>query len=403
MDIFVARQPIFDVHMNVMAYELLFRSSQNNFYSCDDPDFACSRVISDELHVFGLDNLLADKLAFVNITRRVLVEQLVHVLPVKRTVVELLETIEPDDEVIAAVTKLKRAGYTIALDDFVYHPNLEPLIELADIVKIDFVLAAEEERVDAARRFAPQGIELLAEKVETREEFAQAVEWGYTYFQGYFFRRPEMLQRKDIPAFKGNYLRLLQALNEPNLNFQKIGSIVKQEVSLSVKLLRYLNSTALGLRRKVKSIREALVLMGERPFKRWASLLALAGLGDDKPQELIVTSLVRARFCESLAEITGFERHRQDLFIVGLFSTVDALVGRPLDEILEELSLSQPIREALAGADNVLGRVYKLVLACEQGDYEEMMRRAESLHVTEPVLADLYAKALAWTKTVFNP
>ena len=251
-------------------------------------------------------------------------------------------------------------------------------------------------------RFKPRGITLLAEKVETHDEYARAQAWGYDLFQGYFFCKPELMASKDVPGFKGNYLRFLHALNEPRMNFAKLTKLIKQEVSLSMKLLRYLNSAAFGLRHKVTSIRQALVMLGEQPLKKWASLVAMAGLGEDKPQELVVTSLVRARFCEQLAKVTGQGDRDDDLFMVGLFSTVDVLIGRPMQEILREMSISGDVGAALLERKGPLAPVFELTIACERGDYESIMQQGAALDVDEATLTPIYADAIAWADSIFT-
>ena len=197
--------------------------------------------------------------------------------------------------------------------------------------------------------FQPRGIKLLAEKVETKEEFDQAAEMGYTCFQGYFFSKPVIISGKDIPGFKLTYLQMLQEINSPEMDFRKIEDLIKREVSVSYKLLRYINSAFFGLRRKVESIRQALALLGERNIKKWISLIALSSMGEDKPMELAASSLIRAQFCESLAPKMGMRDREHDLFLMGLFSMIDAIIDRPMAEILDELSISEDIKVALSG------------------------------------------------------
>ena len=243
---FVARQPIFDAEQNVFAYELLFRTGMEDFFNFDDSDQAASSVIVDSFLLFGLETLTGGQKAFINCTREMLVKGYMALLPKEQVVVEILETVEPDEEIIGACLRLKRAGYLLALDDFVYEDKYEPLLELADIIKVDFQATEAAGRKSLVERMAPRGVKLLAEKVESKQEFEQAVEMGYDYFQGYFFSRPQILSGQDVPGYKLNYLRVLQAVNRPEVNLREIENVIKQDVSLTYKLLRYLNSAFLA-------------------------------------------------------------------------------------------------------------------------------------------------------------
>lgn len=400
MDTFVARQPIFDRKRTVTAYELLFRSGPENFLvPGTDPDMACSRIISDQLHVFD-EGVTHGRLAFINTTRRILVERMIEMLPPKSTVVEILEDVEPDADVIHAVKGLKAAGYKIALDDFEYRPSLKPLIELADIVKIDFTLTKGRDRVRLARQLSRLGIELLAEKVESIDDFKQAYEAGYQYFQGYFFCRPEMMTRKSIPAFKGNYLKLLSTLHTPDINFQHVAEIIRHEPSLSVKLLKYLNSAAFGLRRRVSSIKQALVLLGHQPLKKWASLVALTGIGEDKPPELVLTALQRARMCELIGE-GALREHTFDLFLVGLFSVMDAMVDRPLDELVGALGLSQEVHDALIYRESKMGAPLSITERFARGEWDDLPPLCMSIDLPEGKLPAMYQESLAWAEQIY--
>lgn len=401
MDVFVARQPIFDRKRHVVAYELLFRSGPDNFFpEGSDPDMACSRIISDQLHIFTEGEITQDRKAFINTTRRILVEQLIAMLPADRTVVEILEDVEPDETLISSVRALKQAGYTIALDDFIFRPSLAPFIELADIIKIDFLATTGDDRARVAEELKAKGITLLAEKVETVEDFKQAYEAGYDLFQGYFFCRPEMIARKSVPAFKGAYLKLISLLYQPEMSFTKVAEVIRHEPSLSVKLLRYLNSSAFGLRTKVRSIQEALVLLGEQPLKRWASLVALTGIGEDKPPELVLTALYRARMCELLGERCALRTRAFDLFLIGLFSVIDAMMDRPIEETLTPLGLRQDVYDALVHQEGPLGELLLLVRGYAEGDWPAVERLSGRLQVEAAALPAAYGDALAWAEEI---
>lgn len=403
MDSFIARQPIFDANQKVVAYELLFRSGPENFFTGTDHDSASSRVIGESLHGFGLMQLVGTRKAFVNITRQVLVEGLAHVLPKSTCVIELLETVDPDPEVLSACRDLKRAGYTLALDDFVARPDYEPLVALADVIKIDFIGTPKAERLAMAERFQRRGIQVLAEKVETRDEFAEAKAAGFAYFQGYFFCRPEVMTRREVPAAKQNCLSFLHEVTRADLDYNRLEPIIRQDVGMTIKLLRFLNSAFFGFKMRVTSIRHGLVLLGERSIRQWASLMAMIGLGEGKPPEILTVSLARARFCELAGDAVDYAGNREDLFLMGLLSTMDALMDRPLPELLAEMPIAPEIRSALVGDDSVAGRLFALCLACEKGDWETIPRLCQAVGLEESVAADLYVQSLEWADRMPRP
>lgn len=403
MDSFIARQPIFDAGQKVVAYELLFRSGPENFFTGTDHDSASSQVIGESLHGFGLIQLVGSKKAFVNITRRVLVDGLAHVLPTSTCVIELLETVDPDPEVLSACRELKRAGYILALDDFVARPDYEPLVALADVIKIDFIGTPRAERLAMAERFQRRGIKVLAEKVETREEFAEAKAAGFAYFQGYFFCRPEIMTRREVPAAKQNCLTFLQEVTRADLDYSRLEPIIRQDVGMTIKLLRFLNSAFFGFKMRVTSIRHGLVLLGERSIRQWASLMAMVALGEGKPPEILTVSLARARFCELAGEAVDYAGNRDDLFLMGLLSTMDALMDRPLAELLAEMPIGPEIRSALLGDDSMAGRLFALCLASEKGDWEAIPRLCHALGLEESVAAGLSVQSLEWADRMPRP
>ncbi len=398
----MARQAIFDRNLNVFGYEILFRSGAENVFKCADGDKASSSVIENLLDTFGVDALTLGKKAFINVTRRMLVQEYASLLPKERIVLEILEDVQADDAVLAACRNLKGAGYTLALDDYQKTAGNEPLIPFADIIKVDFRLSPLEERRAYAERHGKGGTRLLAEKVETRQELNEAIGLGYTLFQGYFFCKPEMMSRKDIPPYKLNYLRFLREVNQPEVDFDGLEKIIQQDVALSLKLLRYINSAMFGLRSKVDSIKRALVLLGVRPIKRWVSLLALAAMGDDKPGELIVTSLVRARFCEQVGQQSGLKEQAFELFMMGMLSAVDAILDRPMAELVNELPLSDQVKKILLGDRTGLGRVLGLALAYETGDWDRVQEIMKGLTVNEARIPEIYREAVKWASQIFE-
>jgi EAL and modified HD-GYP domain-containing signal transduction protein len=399
---FIARQPIFDTEQRVYAYELLFRSGLHNYFDCDDIDHASTSVIANSFLLFGIDEMTAGRRAFLNCTRKVLVENLATSLPKGLVVIEVLESVEPDDEVLAGCRRLKEMGYTIALDDFVYHKRFEPLLDLADIVKVDFLLSGPGERQRISTLLRRRGIRMLAEKVETREDYDQAVSMGYELFQGYFFSKPVIMSRRDIPANKLQYLRVLKEIHSPEIDFQRMAETVQSEVSLSYKLLKLINSAAFGMRHKVSNIVQALSLLGEREIRTWVSLLSVSAMASDKPVELVLNSLIRARFCEQSAALIGEQSQDSELFLMGLFSQLDAILDRPLAELLEEIQVSKEIRQALEDNEGARYRLLEICVALERGDWDQFAALATTHKLEEAVLSETYLAAVKWAQDTFE-
>ena len=398
MDLFIARQPIFTAKQAVYAYELLFRSGPANVFPDVDHNHASARVIADSLFNLGLQTLTGGKLAFINMTRDLLLGDYAVLLPRDEIVIEVLETVTPDAKVVEACRRLKATGYMIALDDFVGKAEMAPLIALADIIKVDFLATRKAERLALVKRYAPRGVRLLAEKVETQEAFREAADLGYTYFQGYFFAKPAVMQATAAPEFRLTYLTLLQETVKPDLDFRRIAAVIGRDVTLSYKLLRFINSAFFGLRRSIASIPEALALLGEREVKRWASLLGLACLGANKPAELVVEAALRARFCEGMAPAAGLVHYTEELFLLGLFSLIDAILDRPLENLLQELPIPSMVKATLLGEASPLKDVYDCVLAYVAGDWASLSIQMDRLQLDEEEVPRRYREAVAWAQ-----
>lgn len=402
MDVFVARQPMFDRTQHVFAYELLFRSGLENACLASDLDAASSKVISDSFHLHGIEEITGGRKAFVNVTTDTLLKEYVDILPPHLTVVELLETVAPEEAVLAACDRLKNRGYLVALDDFVDRPGYEALVSVADYIKVDVQTTRAEEGAAIVRRMAPRGIRMIAERVETREMFDEAVRAGFTHFQGYFFARPAILVTKDIPGHKLQRFRILQEIHREDLDFIQIERILKQDVGLCYKFLRYINSAWFGWREQIGSIKRALILLGEREVRRWVTLVALAGMAEDKPQELLVHAVTRARFCELLAPLAGMPGRAEELFLVGMLSLIDAVLDRPLPSIVKDLPISDDAAATLLGEPSPLTPVLGCAAAYEKGDWYAFADRAREAHVPEALCPSLYLDALHWSERCFE-
>jgi c-di-GMP-related signal transduction protein len=396
MDAFIARQPIFDRKLKVHAYELLFRSGLVDFFDHPDPDQASCKVIADSLLLPGLDQLTHGLPAFVNVTRELLIGEGICLLPAAHTAVEVLENVPPDEEVLAACRRLKNKGYRLVLDDYISGSAWESHLELADIVKVDVLATTADERAALAKRFRRGGPVLLAEKVETQTMHEETRALGYQLFQGFFFARPTTVTARDIPMSQMHHVQLLREIHRPGLDFDALEEIIEHEVGLSYKLLRYINSAFFGWRGAVESIRHALMLLGEREIKNWATVVVMAGMADDKPDELVTQALLRGRHCERLAGPAGFGPRAHDLFLMGAFSLIDAMLDVPLARVLREIPIAEDLKAALQGEPGPLRDVFTVVVAYAGGDWTLVSERADRLRLKEGVIAEAYVDALRW-------
>ena len=395
----------FDRDLRVCAYELLYRSCRNGCARAPDPVLATTQVLSESLLGFGLDALLGGKLGFVNFPRELLVGELPFPLPKTALVIEILESVVPDAEVVEACRRLQAQGYLLALDDV---GPTTPTLSLADLVrfiKVDFAATTSAERRRLVRRYGRLGCSMLAEKLESRADFLCAQHEGFDRFQGYFFAKPVILARQEILVSKFNHLRLLAEIQRPELDFKRIEDLLKGEVGLCHRLLRYLNSARFGLCARVTSIHRGLTLLGEEHVRRWVALAALPALAADKPDQLVETAVVRGEFCELLAPHLGLGSRRSELFLMGMFSLLDVMVGRPLEEILDEIGLPDDIRDVLVGKPDPSGRLHllhRLVTTYEQGDWCRVALAAEELGLPPESVSDLYLEAVRRHQAAFG-
>jgi c-di-GMP-related signal transduction protein len=397
----VARQPIVDRKQQLYAYELLFRGGTANFFDAYDGE-AASRDVADNLFTSGPQVLTGGHLAFINCTREFLVNDYATLLPKQQTAIEVLETVEPDEEVVSALARLKQSGYLIVLDDFVFAERFRPFIDLADIIKVDFLATPHITRSSFFDHIAPRHVRLLAEKIETYDVFEEALRAGYSYFQGYFFCRPQIVSGTSIPGYKLRYLDLLRAVVRPELDMREIERIIRSDVSLAYKLLRLVNSALLGLAGEVHSVGYALTLIGERQLKTWASVAALLTAAQQKPHELIRISLIRAKCSELLAQMVGRGFDDSDFFLMGLFSLMDAVLGRPMSEVIAQIALPEEARVALSGGDNLLRRACALLESYEKADWAAVTRDAARLGVTESAFFKAFLESEKWATLVLH-
>jgi len=403
MDIYVARQPIFNRHQKVIGYELLHRSGLANRYEGTDGTEASLAVISNTYLFMSQRVVAPPNQAFINLTRDLLLNGVAGLLPSQSTVIEILEDIEPDDMLLKACRDLKEAGYTLALDDYtIDNETQRSLVALADIIKVDFMKSTPEESRSIIKQLDNGRGKFLAEKIETLDEFKSALSMGYSYFQGYFFSKPIIVPGKAIPGYKLNYMRMLQETNRRELDFRALEHIIKQDITLCYTLLKYINSAYFGFKDEVTSLMSAIVLLGEKEIRRWASLVLLTLIGVDKPPEVVLRSLIRAKMCEQLAVDLGLKGHESELFLMGMFSMLDVLIGRPLREIVEEMILPKEVKRALIGQNNSYRDLYDLVVSYEVGDWDRCFEGASKVDLDKKLIPDIYLNAVDWAEGVMG-
>lgn len=392
MDVFVARQPIFRANKELFAYELLFRTGMSNAFPGIDGDTATSSLLSSSFFTVGMERIASGKMVFINFTEDLLTRGTPTLFPRQQVIVEILEDVQPTAALIAACRDLHTKGYTLALDDFVFHKNLQPLIEIAQIIKIDFRLTPLAEITTMLSRLQGANCQFLAEKVETHEEFLAAKALGFSYFQGYFFAKPEILKNKDIPPSKLTTMQLICEVNKAEFHLKKLEELINQDVSISYKLINYLNSAYFSRLQPVSSIKQAITYLGERGIRMFVSLIAASRLVDDKPDELLRTSAIRARFLEQIAveqDMDGGE-----FFMLGLFSLLDAMLDNSMEHLVGQLPLTASVGEALVKKSGRLSPYLRLVEYYEACDWPALDRQLDELRVSPAKLQDFYLNAV---------
>jgi c-di-GMP-related signal transduction protein len=397
MDVFLARQPILDRFNKLIGYELLFRENEKNIYKGEDGDKATIDVIKNSFINIGIDKVTGDKKAFINFTKNILKSDIFTVLPPESVIVEILEDIEPTEEIVELCKKLKMLGYAIALDDFVYSDKYRRLIEIVDIIKVDFKITKGYERRAVINQVNSSNIKFLAEKVETIEEFNEAVSYGYVYFQGYYFSKPLMISGKKISGNKAIYIKILQEINSENFTIESIENLIKRDVSLSFKLLKLINSANYSFVSEIKSIKQALALLGEKEIKKWLYLIAFQTIGKSKPEIIVINSLARAKFAEIIAHKIGTKVNPFNAYLTGMLSMIDLLLDSPLEQILEEILIPTEVKDALNGINiNGYGKLLNLIKGYEKGQWGEVSKISKEINLDEKWLPNAYYEAIAY-------
>ncbi|OIN99656.1 MAG: hypothetical protein AUJ49_10875 [Desulfovibrionaceae bacterium CG1_02_65_16] len=402
--IFVARQPIFDASEKVWAYELLFRSSGHaKTADVAEDDLATASVIADgfALAFSGMDKR---KKAFINFPQRLLLDDTVYALPREICVVEVLETINPNLEMVTALTNIKSRGYTLALDDYVGQPGFEEIIRLADIVKVDLLGMSDERLREVSFGLLRYGCRLLAEKVEDKRTYEMAKMLGFTLFQGFYFSRPETMTGSKVPTPVLAKMRLLRALSGDDFDVRELTRIISSDPSVSYRLLNFINSAAFSLRDKIQSIQQALTLLGKQQIKQWFLAVIISDFDSTaKVQEAAYTSLQRARYLESMGRL--YRNHAfpaETLFMLGLFSKLDVLLSQPMDKLLQNIPLDKDVEDALLSKPSPYWAWLSLVEDIEIGNWEDVFEFLNNRNLDREASAANYADAIKWTHTLLR-
>ncbi len=389
-----ARQPIFDHNNQVVAYELLFRHSDANYSGVIDGDQASSHVL---LNTFG-NHKFADvtdgKRAFINFTRNLLLQP--PDLPRDKIVIEILEDINADDAIVDGLTRLQKSGYTLALDDYFINRDTQRMLRFAQIVKVDVLSLSKKQIKKYVDHLKPLKVTLLAEKIEDYAMLEECKALGFEYFQGYFLCKPEIIRGLKVSANQTAILRLISTINDENSRHDDIVSAVSSDAGLSYKIIKLVNSPAVGLSQRIESLSQAIALLGLEKIKNWANFILMANQGN-KPKELSIISLSRAKFCEQIGMQLENKEHGQKCFTVGLLSTLDSFFNLPLATLLDDLNLSDDIREALLNKTGNAGKTLKTVQHYERGEWPEIdWQFLASKNLDSEKLNDCYLNSLSW-------
>jgi len=393
--VFVGRQAIFDRQREVFGYELLYRDGQANRAEVVDGDEATAMVMVNTFLELGIDQIAGRAQAFINLTGNFFLSHHYEVLPKKNVVLEVLESIEPTPLVMQALVQARGNGYQIALDDFVVRDSHRVLLDVADFVKVDILALTNQQLLEQIHVLKRYPVRLLAEKVEDQNVFELCRGLGFEYFQGYFFCKPQIVEGVKLSSNRMAIVLLLAKLQDPDIQIKDLEDLVKNDLSLSIKLLRYVNSAYVGLPRAVDSIAQAVAMAGTERMRQWASLLILANTGG-KPSELMRIALIRGRMCQELNRLQGLSPSQG--FTVGLFSVLDAYFDCEMKQLLADLPLSSEIRFALIERQGSLGEILSCVILYERGEWDKI----ENCRFEPQMLREEYFQSAQWANEVMN-
>lgn len=401
MNIFLARQPIYDNKREIVAYELLYRnSSVNKYMGGISEDNATIQLISNTASI-GLENLTNKKRAFINFSEDTLLKDVASLLHKDGVVIEVLESVKPTEEIVSYLRKLKNKGYLIALDDVGIESSYKDFGDLIDIYKIDFMITSKRQRDILLRilRKHNSKAKFLAEKIETDEEYEEAKKNGYDYYQGFYFSEPLMVLGKDVLINNTTCFNVMSQIRKDDIDLDDVEQIMKVDMSLTYKLLKFLNSSIFSFVQPISSVKQAIMLLGSKELKKWLYLVVLGSMKSENGEDSVYNTIIRSRFCELIAEKVAPEM-KSAAFLTGLFSNLDNFVGQTMEEICSELPIDINIKEALLGKNNKLKEILDLVKAYEKNEFNKVDRYSKILNIDTDVLVNCYIYSLDWTSQV---
>lgn len=409
MEVFIGRQPIFNLNEQVIAFELLYRKKNVNTFPLVNPDVATIDVLVNAFLSVGFEELTKGKPCFVNFTENLLMNSFLDFLDPEKVVIEILEDVPITVQLVKRVKVLKSKGFKIALDDFVLDKRVQHYDELfaqTDYIKVDFLLSSLSERMEIenhVRTHYPH-IKLLAEKVETRNQYEVAKHSGYVLFQGYFFEKPQVIMTRDIPPNTVQYLHIISLLKDEEPNVTEVAENIERDISLTYKLLQLINSSSKRTKSKVRSIKQAILLLGLTELRKWIYLLAMREIEHSKNndifKELMRSSLFRAKVCEKLAKLE-YKRNFPEYFLLGMFSLIDSLLQRPMYVILQQLPFSDEIAETISGGETAMSPYLQFSIALGKLDWETLGELAPMFKLDMVHIDKIYEEATEWVENAF--
>lgn len=396
---YIARQPILDRELQVYGYELLFRNSEENVFPETDPDEATSRLLLQQHLIGDIDTICLGKQAFINFHTNTLIHKFPDFLDASTVWIEVLETVEVTPELRRACALATKHGYRIALDDHDFDGRWQQLMPNVDLIKIDI----QAQGLDLSRRlkrFKERGVPILAERIETLEEYEICRDLGFDFFQGFFFERPELIKKQSLTPHKINMLSLMSEVFKPELNFKRLTTIIQTDLSLTYSLLKLVNSAAFSFRTEIRDIGHALAYLGEIEVKKYLSLVILANVSQDQPEELTIKSLSRARFMELLFQAGNERKEGSTAFMVGMLSLIHIILQQPLADILARLPLADELNQALLNHEGPLGRLLAIAITYEKADWNELDDLLRKQNLTHLDVGQLYLDASQWCRLV---
>ncbi|MEF1288685.1 EAL and HDOD domain-containing protein [Vibrio sp. M260118] len=400
-DTYVARQPILNAKRQTLGYELLFRDGESNAYPAHvDSNRATYRLIVENFLTIGTNPALAKSRCFINFPHSSLVRLLPLSLPKEQIVVEVLETCTPNDELFEAIKQIHASGYLIALDDFVYKPEWERFLPYVQIVKIDIMATGLEESCALVKERLAKGVKrrFLAEKVETEQEFLATRSAGFTFFQGYFFSKPQVISQRYVSPQHVIAMELFREVCKPSVDFEKVEKIVARDVALSYKLLRFVNTMSNRIETPISSFRQALVYLGQDKLKIFVSLAVASFVSARKPQEIYTLSLQRAQFFLLMSNDNPFNQYREQAFLIGLLSLLDSMLDMSLKDLVEQLPLSETIKAALLEREGPYGDLIKLEECYERADWQGVESACQRLNLSFNEVMPRISQAQRWSQ-----